>query len=272
MSNDNIPTAPDTPLALAATHEFPDQLTPVALEQILPAFYRAWLHLRGAAPPRSAVELMTAQWAGEVAWGEKCHDYNVGNAKAVSGGAYDWTFFTCGEELTLAYAEQLCAGSPLVQVVGQYTMNGRAMASVRISPKHSGCCFRAFSDLLAGVTDHVSLLERRFPAAFEALWSGSPAAYAHALKLGGYYTAMEAKYSALLVGCMPRVKAAADQVDWNSLPVLNDYEAGNVMAVAAMADEDLQAAMIRERDADILERDLEDMLSWPLKADPALFG
>lgn len=54
--------------------------------------------------------------------------------------------------------------------------------------------FAAYDTIADSVADHLSLLERRYPRAWEALINEDEAAYVAALKDGGYFTGNEAAY------------------------------------------------------------------------------
>lgn len=63
-------------------------------------------------------------------------------------------------------------------------------------PPHPQCNFRAFESLEAGAVDHMRFLAQRksYQGAWLAAQSGDPAAFVHALKAAGYFTADEAPY------------------------------------------------------------------------------
>lgn len=54
--------------------------------------------------------------------------------------------------------------------------------------------FALYPTIADGVADHLSLLQRRYPRAWEALQTGDPDAYVAALKDGGYFTGNEDQY------------------------------------------------------------------------------
>ena len=230
----------------------PDLVTPVDAAELGACFYRVWLEdLRGSAPNREAIIILLAHWAVETGRGSKCHRFNVGNAKASVGGPYDYTFFACGEELSLATAEREAAKDPRVVILRKYVYGGRSLASCHIMPKHPWSCFRAFDDLLSGAADHLSLIHRRYPDAFLAALANHPQGYAVELKRRGYYTASVEQYSAALVGSVPWAKKQLDRSDWSSLPGLSSWEierVNGVVALSAQLTEDDWQAMRRERD------------------------
>lgn len=237
----------------------PDALTPVPVDELLAVYHAVWLNvLRGTPPPVAALEIITAQWAIETGWGKSCHCWNLGNAKAKVGGAYDWTFFTCGEELPEKTARAEAARDQRVTIVRQYTTGGRAMASVRIVPEHPWCCFRAFPSLTEGATDHLVLLHRRFPDAFDAAQRGDATGFASALKRAGYYTASVESYTKGLLGCLPRVHDMATRINWDECPRLSDWQVERVEGILALSASLTDADwtdMRRDRDAALREPD-----------------
>lgn len=144
---------------------------------------------------RRAVRLVVAQFALESGM-KTCFNFNVSGIKSKRGSAkYDWQYFMTTERLT---DEQLHLAQSLVpECVHVVTKEGK-ITTVRLTPKHPWCCFRAFQSLQAAVDDHCVTLRDTFgkkePRALEALLTGDPAAYAHALKVNGYYTAKEGEY------------------------------------------------------------------------------
>lgn len=234
------------------SRQLPDAVTPVGLPELLVAYHGVWLHrLRGSPPPLVAIQILAAQWAIETWWGKACHCYNLGNAKCKPGGAYDWTFFKCGEELLASVAKRAAADSR-VTIVREYVLGGRAFASVNIVPEHPWACFRAFCSLYEGAVDHLELLHRRFGDAFDAAQAGDPREFCACLKRRGYYTAPVDQYTKGVVGCLPRIRLASEQIEWDELPALTDWQVAQVEGIVALGaelDADAWAAMRAERDA-----------------------
>lgn len=172
----------------------PDRLTPIATSDLYRALAGAWLDLVGSAPSRASLLVLLAQWAEETGRGKYCHAYNLGNIKHVSGDGHDYVQFRCNE------------------IIG-----GK---EVWIDPPNPGCSFRAYATLEDGARDYLALLRHRFAVAWPAVLAGDPAAFAHELKVSGYYTADEAIYTralsalyAELAKAIPTEQEAIDQ-DW----------------------------------------------------------
>lgn len=190
-----------------------DKLTPVSQESLIYGFWSAWIGLFGEVPKKESIWLIVAH--AKLECGLKyVHNYNLGNIKSRDGDGYDYQFFTCGEELPLATAQKAVKDDARVTIVRTYG----SMASVRITPKHPWCRFRAFETLEDGMSDHLHMIHGRFKAAWPAVIAGDPAAYSHALRVQHYYTADEAKYTATLMRCF--TDASKTKVDYDSLPGL----------------------------------------------------
>ncbi len=69
------------------------------------------------------------------------------------------------------------------------TTEGEGAAAVRVPQS-----FADYGSIAENVADHLSLLQRRYPRAWEALQAEDPAAYVAALKDGGYFTGNENVY------------------------------------------------------------------------------
>lgn len=154
-------------------HFIPDHITKVSPKEIYDALERAWLTRFGTPAERRSLLTLLAQWDIETAAGASMHCWNVGNAKSREGDGRSWTFFRCWE-----------------------LINGKKRW---FDPPHPQTRFRAFATLADGVTDYLAMLHTRFCAAWPAVVAGDPTAFAHLLKMQGYYTADEAQYASALL-------------------------------------------------------------------------
>ena len=59
----------------------------------------------------------------------------------------------------------------------------------------------------AGARDYLDELQRRFAKSWGAVLAGDPAAFSHALRLQGYYTAPEASYTKTLLALFRELAA-----------------------------------------------------------------
>lgn len=167
-----------------------DRFTQVTPPLVAIALVRAWRALWNTTPSVQSIWLLLSQWALETGWGKSCHWYNLGNAKWSEG--YLCTQFACGEELKLADALRHVNDDPEhVLIVRRYTSDGQSMASCKFLPPHRMTWFKAFETLDQAAIYYLGELRRRFNTSWAPLLNGDPAGFAHALKLQGYYTALE---------------------------------------------------------------------------------
>lgn len=179
--------------------ELSDALTPITRTDLLRGLVEAWGHLFGTEAKKESICILGSQWCLETGNGKSMHCWNLGNVKSSEGDGHDFTFFGCGEELSLSVAKLAAQASPLVTIKRVYLMGSTQMASVWIDPKHPWCRFRAFQSISEGAIDYISLLSKRFKQAWPAVLSGDPALFSHYLHQEHYYTADEGSYTAGLV-------------------------------------------------------------------------
>ena len=181
--------------------------TPVSAETIGQAFL---VEVPGLG--RQGLRLLLAHWASETGWGKSMMNHNVGNAKS-SGTSGDWTFYKCGETVTLAKAREW-EKTGLVTIDSINTAGTHA--TVTVYPKHPACRFAAYPDLSSGVRAYLSLLQNGYPQAWDvAIRGGSVEEFARSLNANPkriYYTASVAAYVKLMDGVIKSVNAAAPVV------------------------------------------------------------
>lgn len=159
--------------AAPGPRRLPPDKTVVTALQMYEAFCAAWREAFEVEAHRTSVLVLLAQWALETGRGASMRAFNVGNLKSREGDGYDYSYFACNEIL-----------------------HGKV---VWFYPDDPGCRFRAYTTLEAGVADYLALLHTRFAKAWPAVLAGSPDAFAHLLKVQGYYTADEAQYTRSVV-------------------------------------------------------------------------
>jgi hypothetical protein len=170
---------------------------------------------------RAAVRLVVAQFAVESGM-RSCFNYNVSGIKTRPYSTkYDWQFFTTTERFDDARLKEAQRLGPLLV---HFVARDEKMTTVRLLPKHPWCCFRAFQSLQAAVDDHCVTIRETFgkrePKSLDALLTGDPLAYAHALRVNGYYTAKEDKYVAALQTRLAECAKAVpeDHLVWGDVP------------------------------------------------------
>jgi len=119
-------------------------------------------YFNGPPKPRQ-INVILAHIAHETGHGKYVYNYNVGNIKKTKNDPYDYTKLLTSEYLNDKQAYKEVAR------------------------------FRAYTNLDEGVKDYLNLIHRN-SAAWDAIENGDPAAFAHALKQSGYYTAPEEDY------------------------------------------------------------------------------
>jgi hypothetical protein len=108
-------------------------------------------------------------------------------------GGYSWQYFRTRELYTAGQLADAISRGP-VQKIGP--VKGKPnLTEVMLLPEHPYCCFRAFETLEDAMLDHFTTIRRKWPKAFVELLAGSADNYAHELKAGGYYTALESQYA-----------------------------------------------------------------------------
>jgi hypothetical protein len=203
-------------LRSAASKEVAPSHTQLSGEEAASALSDAWRGVMGRAPTAKQLSLLTAQWSLETGGGRSMMNNNFGGIKGRSP-----------EGLTVAYKTKEGYG-----------------ATERTITDH----FRAYSSAKAGAEDYVRLLKARFPQAMEAVKSGDPTAFAHALKSEGYYTGSEEDYTKAVASLSERALdkgfGAIGQAGGHA-DVATSPEEPNLQAIDALAfaDEMSRAAM-----------------------------
>jgi hypothetical protein len=148
----------------------PDLLTPCSALDYVRSIRSGLETITGKTPPNGQVAVLTAQSALESGRWRSMHRFNPGNIKASQDYAYFYTQFRCNEVI----------GGKLEW----------------FDPPHPQTNFRAFMNLDTGVLDYLRFLSGRvrYAGPWAAATKGDPAAFVHALKLSGYFTASEGPY------------------------------------------------------------------------------
>lgn len=170
--------------------------------------------------PDGAILLSTAQWCLETGNGKSCMNYNPAGIKAkapegegwpdppVTADAWDRTYYPTRERLTTPAAKLWARDKRVTLGPREITPDGGDYTTVRVTPDHPACCFRAYADAEGGFTDYVALLERRFGRAWAALLDPktTPQGFADVLRAQGYYTDSAVKYGAALTSLVAALR------------------------------------------------------------------
>lgn len=148
----------------------PPERTPVTRAQLRESLGRAWTRQTGTAPSERTLDVLTAHASLETGNGNRMYNFNFGGIKGTSPAG-------------------LTTGAMTHEVIDGQRTQVRAF-------------FRAYRNLDEGAEDFVGLLQRRYGEALSAAAAGDPDAYAHSLKVRGYYTGDESDYANTLRGLM----------------------------------------------------------------------
>jgi len=169
--------------------------TPLTTDQASSLIGNALERVTGEKPKPETVAILTAQWAHETGHGASMFNYNFAGIKGTG---------------------------PTGLTVSQRTREGYGSSERTITDN-----FRAYRTAEEGAHDYVSLLQSRFPGAFEAARSGDPAATVHALKKEGYFTGDEVAYTRSVTQLAQQIGPTSLQFTNTELPTLPlDYAMG----------------------------------------------
>lgn len=219
----------------------PTVRTTLTSAQAIAGFHAACMRVAGMLTDE-AVAIIVSQSALETGRWKSLYCFNFGNEKATASWSGDYYMIRCNEII----------GGKLEW----------------FDPPHPQTWFRAFPDAATGAESHVRFLSQsaRYAQAWHAALVGDPAAYAHALKVHGYYTASEALYTRAVVSLfnefLPIVKQAASAPlpqPVEPSPVRSPMSDADLVAVAPLLDlPDWRPAVLDDVQADELAADLHD--------------
>jgi hypothetical protein len=145
--------------------QVPATVTPCTTQELVDALRLAYTAQMGHPPMNHTLAVLCAQVALETGNMRSLVQWNLGNYKR--GPGPDWCAFETFEYL----------GTPPVKKV-------------------MVCDFSAWPDLESAAEFFISGLYSRYPEAWSGAVAGDSAAFAHGLRLRGYYTAPEQLYAA----------------------------------------------------------------------------
>lgn len=150
----------------------PTERTLISNKDFIKALMKEWNKMFGELPSKETVCVVYAKYMIETG-GKNIWNYNFGNIK---------------KSLTDGHQDGY------IQLAGTWEIIGGK--KVVFSKEHPQSYFRWYPNLEAAMHDYLILISSpRYKASFAALKLGSPTAYAHALKMAGYYTADEKIYA-----------------------------------------------------------------------------
>ena len=149
-------------------------------KQMIKGFIEGWKLAFEIMPKKEQIAVLWAQWSLETGGGQSCFNNNLGNVKFVASNNPDTD--TGKQYMMLANVWEISGGKKII-----------------FQPPHTATWFRSFDTLGEGVSYHLGFLRnKRYKTAWTAVEAGNPAAFAHLLRLAGYYTAPESDYTRLM--------------------------------------------------------------------------
>lgn len=241
-----------------------NRLTPVTPQQFLGALYHAWLELLGSPPPKKeSLLVLMAQSALETGRWKFVHDYNLGNAKSVEGDGHDYCYYACNEILDAGAAAAYEAKSTPDASAKVTEKRSDGLSVIWFYPNHPACRFRAFcvkrddgsldeeASLLAGMTDYLGLLYKKYSIAWKSVLQGDPVAFCAALKAAHYFTADLNEYMRGVVSLFNEFRTIP--FDMDAQPVLNASQKTTILNLVQSTNlnsvrEEIEAAQHAEDD------------------------
>lgn len=145
--------------------------TRFTIKDFLVSMIDAWKNRFNTVPTKEQLAVLWGQYSLETGGGGACWNYNIGNYKKRPGDSH----------------------SKYCMLPGTWEMVGGK--KIIINPPDPGCWFRSYDSLEQGVEDYILYLSSgRYASSWPAVLAGSPEAFAHQLKIHGFYTADEYDY------------------------------------------------------------------------------
>lgn len=142
---------------------------------LIKGFVNGWVKQFNEIPKKETIGVLYAQNALETGGTVFMWNNNIGNVKfnPSANPAND-----SGDYMMLSNVWEIINGQKVI-----------------FQPPSKATWFRSYPTLADGIAQHYDFLKNhRFSNAWSAVISGDPAAFAHLLKLSGYYTAPESDY------------------------------------------------------------------------------
>jgi len=150
----------------------PPRRTKFTTNEFIKSLIQAWNIVFQTQPTKEQVGVVWAHYVHETGGGNACWNYNVCNIKKGSHAKY----------FMLPGTWEIVNGKKVV-----------------FYPPHPATWFRDYDSLKEGMCDYLKFVSgKRYKAAWESVLKGSPEDFSHKLKIAGYYTATEEKYTRIL--------------------------------------------------------------------------
>jgi flagellum-specific peptidoglycan hydrolase FlgJ len=154
--------------------QVPTIKTPVAVPDLVKSFIKFWQKTYNVLPTKETVLTMVAQFCHESGTGSHVYNYNLCNIKA--------------RDKANATVEYM-ALKGVWEIV-----NGKR---VEVPPTNPSSWFRSFPTLDAGAEFYCNFLRNsnRYKLSWKQVEAGNPAQFSHELRVAGFYTDFEEKYT-----------------------------------------------------------------------------
>jgi hypothetical protein len=160
----------------------PTTKTSCSKAELIEGFIKGWKIQFGELPKKESIGVLYAQNTLETGGTVSMWNWNIGNIKYVPSN--DPTDDNDKSYMMLANVWEIVNGKKII-----------------FQPPSKATWFRAFPTLADGIAFHLDFLKNhRYKKAWSAVESGNPAAFAHLLRIAGYYTAPESDYVRLMNG------------------------------------------------------------------------
>ena len=176
----------------------PDLLTPAEFDEARKIVHAGLKSLIGTDPELKVTALVLAKMTLEsgrqgTTLLTSCHHGNVGNIKASREYEGMYTLYKCNEVRADGVVEWFVPEGKLDRKGGVVVSQHSALPPD--GDGHAQCRFRAYAGVVDGIYEYLDFIWReKYRDARDALLTGNPLAYVHALKLKGYFTADETVY------------------------------------------------------------------------------
>lgn len=155
----------------------PTVKTSYTVQQMISGFVQGWIKQFNVVPAKASIGVLWSQNSLETGGTTSCWNNNLGNVKFVPSKNPDDDNNI--QYMMLANVWEIIGGKKVI-----------------FQPPNPATWFRAFATLADGVAFDLDFLKNhRYAAAWAAVEAGSPAQFAHLLKVAGYYTAPEVDYT-----------------------------------------------------------------------------
>ncbi len=211
----------------------PSVETPTSLPDLANALSGGFNSVLGSRfPSARAMAAAFAQLCLESGNGLKARDFDFHNEKLSTAWEGKYQQYSCTEIFdarmtALAHARGPCA---------DHQWKNGPLRLVSLAPPHPWSSFVAFDSAEEGAARYIEFLScsDRYRNAWHALYAGDAKAFAHELRVAGYYTADEDQYTAGLMSIANRSLALCDATLADEPHNLSDAEVASITSLGQL--------------------------------------